>query len=88
MVHTGTEHSAAIASHTLSDPRLLRTALDEGCTVIAAHAGMANTFDLPEHDFFPHLFPPEVFSRTSTLLNTHFELRSPIGRDHARGTTG
>jgi uncharacterized protein len=55
MVHTGTEHSAAIVSHTLSDPRLLRTALDQGCTVIAAHAGMANTFDRPEHDFFPHL---------------------------------
>jgi uncharacterized protein len=55
MVHTGTEHSAAIVSNTLSDPQLLRLALDEGCTVIAAHAGMSNAFDPPEEDFYPHL---------------------------------
>jgi predicted TIM-barrel fold metal-dependent hydrolase len=55
MVHTGTEHSAAIVSNTLSDPALLRTALDEGCTVIAAHAGMSNVFDPPDEDYFPHL---------------------------------
>jgi hypothetical protein len=39
MVHTGAEHSAPIASKTLGDPRFLQLALDEGCTVIAAHAG-------------------------------------------------
>jgi hypothetical protein len=30
MVHTGTEHSAAIVSNALSEPYLLRLALDEG----------------------------------------------------------
>ncbi|MBL9126824.1 MAG: amidohydrolase family protein, partial [Verrucomicrobiales bacterium] len=39
MVHTGSEHSAPISSPTLGDPRLVQLALDEGCTVIAAHAG-------------------------------------------------
>jgi predicted TIM-barrel fold metal-dependent hydrolase len=55
MVHTGAEHAAEVVSHTLSDPRLLELALEEGCTVVAAHAGMANPFDPPEHNFYPYL---------------------------------
>lgn len=52
MVHTGTEHSAEIVGQEVCDPRRLATALEEGCTVIAGHAGFGAFFD-PE-DFFPH----------------------------------
>lgn len=74
MVHTGTEHSAAIVSNTLSDPYLLRLALDEGCTVIAAHAGMSNTFDRPDEDFFPRLQAmmreyPRLYCDTAVLAS-------------------
>jgi predicted TIM-barrel fold metal-dependent hydrolase len=74
MVHTGTEHSAAIVSNTLSDPYLLRLALDEGCTVIAAHAGMSNAFDSPADDFFPHLQTmmreyPRLYCDTAVLAS-------------------
>ncbi|MCC7375195.1 MAG: amidohydrolase family protein [Verrucomicrobiales bacterium] len=55
MVHTGSEHSAPISSPTLGDPRLVRLALEEGCTVIAAHAGTKGFFDPPDEDHFGHL---------------------------------
>jgi len=55
MVHTGAEHSAPIAASTLGDPRLLELALEEGCTVIAAHAGTKAFFDPPAEDHFPEL---------------------------------
>ncbi len=53
MVHTGAEHSAPIASASLGDPRFLELALDEGCVVIAAHAGTKSFFDPPAEDHFP-----------------------------------
>ena len=53
MVHTGTEHSAAIVGNDYSKPKRLVTPLEEGCTVVAAHAGMSAFFD--EEDFFPKL---------------------------------
>ncbi len=55
MVHTGTEHSAPIVGDEFSDPERLVPALEEGCTVIAAHSGMANFFDRMDLDFFPNL---------------------------------
>ena len=39
MVHTGTEHASEVACRPCSDPSRLLPALEEGCTVIAAHAG-------------------------------------------------
>jgi predicted TIM-barrel fold metal-dependent hydrolase len=53
MVHTGTEHAAEITGHEHCDPAKLTLALDEGCTVVAAHSGMGNSFD--KEDFFPSL---------------------------------
>lgn len=55
MFHTGGEHSAPIASSTLGDPRLLEMALDEGCAVIASHAGTKAFFEPPQEDHFPDL---------------------------------
>ena len=51
MVHTGAEHAADIVGLENCDPQRLRLALDEGCTVIASHAGMGAFFD--REDFFP-----------------------------------
>ena len=53
IVHTGAEHSSPAVSHQFSGPAKLETALQEGCTVIAAHAGMGAFFDA--EDFFPEL---------------------------------
>ena len=53
MVHTGAEHSAEIVGNDYSDPQRLKPALDEGCRVVACHAGMSAFFD--KEDFFPHL---------------------------------
>lgn len=39
MVHTGHEHAAQVVGLHNCDPIKLRLALEEGCTVIAAHAG-------------------------------------------------
>jgi hypothetical protein len=74
MVHTGAEHSAPIASKTLSDPRLLQLALDEGCTVIAAHAGTRAFFDPPAEDHFPDLVSlaasyPRLYADTAVLAS-------------------
>lgn len=53
MVHTGTEHASAVVGHEFSRPSRLVPALQEGCTVLAAHAGMGSFFDA--EDFFPEL---------------------------------
>lgn len=53
IVHTGTEHGSAVVGHEFSRPLRLAPALEEGCTVLAAHSGMSAFFD-PE-DFFPEL---------------------------------
>ena len=45
MIHTGSEHAAATSDARLTDPDRLRPALDEGCTVIAAHAAMGSFLD-------------------------------------------
>lgn len=72
MVHTGAEHSAPIASKTLGDPRLLALALEEGCTVIAAHAGTRAFFNPPAEDHFPDFVAlttrhPRLFADTAVL---------------------
>lgn len=72
MVHTGTEHSAPIASQTLGDPRLLRLALEEGCTVIAAHSGTRAFFNPPDEDHFADLVAltaqhPRLYADTAVL---------------------
>ena len=45
MVHTGSEHSSEVTDDTLSDPARLLPALEEGCTVVAAHSGMGSFLD-------------------------------------------
>jgi predicted TIM-barrel fold metal-dependent hydrolase len=70
MVHTGTEHSAEIVGHDYSQPQRLVIALEEGCTVVAAHSGMSAFFDREE--FFPQLVAlvrrlPNLYCDTAVL---------------------
>lgn len=72
MVHTGAEHSAPIASKTLGDPRFLELALEEGCTVIAAHTGTRAFFNPPVEDHFPDFVAlatkhPRLYGDTAVL---------------------
>ena len=76
MVHTGSEHAAAITTGSLSDPARLRPALDEGCTVVAAHAGMGTFLDARPFatEMFRNLVAlaaryPRLFCDTSVLTS-------------------
>ena len=69
-VHTGPEHQAEITSTQHCSPARLQLALEQGCTVIAAHSGMSNFFD-PE-DFFADLLAmvrrhPRLWCETAVL---------------------
>ncbi|HAB14893.1 MAG TPA: amidohydrolase family protein [Verrucomicrobiota bacterium] len=72
--HTGAEHSAPIASSSLGDPRLLELALEEGCTVIAAHAGTKAFFEPPAEEHFQQLTAmmdahPKLYADTAVLAS-------------------
>lgn len=45
MVHTGSEHASEVTDAALTDPAGLLPALEEGCTVVAAHSGMGSFLD-------------------------------------------
>ena len=55
MVHTGMEPAPGVVGHEFSDPARLAPALEEGCTVVAAHAGTGGFFD-PKDDY-QHFLP-------------------------------
>ena len=48
LVHTGHEHSAPVLDKNLAAPRRLELALDQGCTVVACHAGTGWITDAPD----------------------------------------
>jgi hypothetical protein len=48
LVHTGHEHSAPVIDKDLAGPRRLEFALDQGCTIVACHAGTGWTTDTPD----------------------------------------
>ncbi len=75
MVHTGAEHGSPIVGDDYSDPQRLVPALQEGCTVIAAHAGMGTFLD--SVDFFPALVEliqdyPRLYCDSSVLAATSY----------------
>jgi predicted TIM-barrel fold metal-dependent hydrolase len=45
IVHTGSEHASDVTNPALGDPARLLLALEEGCTVVAAHTGMGSFLD-------------------------------------------
>jgi predicted TIM-barrel fold metal-dependent hydrolase len=72
MVHTGTEKAAATVGDELSRADRLVLALEEGCTVIAAHSCMSSFFE--KEDFFPGLVEtvrrhPRLYCDTSNLAS-------------------
>jgi hypothetical protein len=48
LVHTGHEHSAPVIDKHLAAPRRLELTLDQGCTVVACHAGTGWITDSPD----------------------------------------
>lgn len=48
LVHTGHEHSAPVIDADLASPRRLELALDQGCTLVACHAGTGWPTDKPD----------------------------------------
>jgi predicted TIM-barrel fold metal-dependent hydrolase len=76
MVHTGSEHASEVTDHTLIDPAHLLPALDEGCPVIAAHAGMGSFLDgeVFREDYFLSLVElidrfPNLYLDTAVLAS-------------------
>jgi hypothetical protein len=48
LIHTGHEHSAPVIDRHLAGPRRLEFALDQGCTIVACHAGTGWATDTPD----------------------------------------
>ena len=76
MVHTGSEHASEVTDPALTDPAHLLPALEEGCTVVAAHSGMGSFLDrVPfRDDFFRHLVDlaarfPKLYCDTAVLAS-------------------
>ncbi|HUG81992.1 MAG TPA: amidohydrolase family protein [Bryobacterales bacterium] len=72
MVHTGMEHAAETVGDSYSNPTRLAAALEEGCTVVAAHTGTAAFFD--KESFFPHMISmldrfPRLYYDTSIMAS-------------------
>ncbi len=71
MVHTGHEHSAPVIDKDLADPARLELALDQGCTVVACHAGSGWESDKPDQlpSFLALLkrYPKHLWGDTAVL---------------------
>jgi predicted TIM-barrel fold metal-dependent hydrolase len=70
LVHTGDEYALFVAGQELGDPRRLQAPLEEGVTVIAAHAATLGERDgRSNFDHLVNLFPrwPNLFADTSAL---------------------
>ncbi len=71
LVHTGHEHSAPVIDKNLAAPHRLELALEQGCTVVACHAGTGWITDLPDQlpEFVSMLkrFPENLWGDTAVL---------------------
>lgn len=70
LVHTGHEHSAPVIDKSLAAPRRLELALDQGCSVVACHAGTGWITDAPDQlpEFLSLLKRyPKLWGDTSVL---------------------
>ncbi len=82
--HTGYEHALPSISDDYGDPRRLIPALEEGCTVIAAHCAAAGTFHAVEYfDHFTGMLPryPRLYGDISGFA-------SPIRRTYVEPMLG
>ncbi|MBN2341745.1 MAG: amidohydrolase family protein [Deltaproteobacteria bacterium] len=72
LLHGGFEHTIPVSNQSFGDPARFRLALDEGCTVIVAHAGSAGLIHLHETmGAFLRLLRdyPNCYGDTSALTN-------------------
>lgn len=72
LVHTGGEHTVPIVNAKFADPRLLRTPLECGVTVIAAHCGTSSgTFDRDYFDDWTAMLRefPNLYGDISALVS-------------------
>jgi predicted TIM-barrel fold metal-dependent hydrolase len=76
MVHTGSEHASEVTDPALTDPARLLPALEEGCTVVAAHSGMGSFLDREpfREDFLRNLVAltarfPKLYCDTAVLAS-------------------
>lgn len=88
--HTGSEHSFTRADDALCDPERLRLALEQGVTVIAAHAATTGRYEgEPTLDRLARLARqyPNLYADVSSLtqLNKHTHLRRVLARPELRG---
>jgi len=72
VIHTGHEHSAPIHGQSLAHPARIVPALEEGATVVAAHAGTCAIYDA--QDFYPSFRAllekwPTLYADTAILGN-------------------
>jgi uncharacterized protein len=89
LVHTGHEHSAPVLDKELANPRRLELALDQGCTIVACHAGTGWTTDVPDQlpDFlkmlkrYPNLWgDTAVLGSAGRVRDFHRLLEEPLAR--------
>ncbi len=73
--HTGYEHTLGVSNQRLGDPFRLRTALDEGVTVIAAHSGTGN-WGSRKLRWLPGI--KETFNEFVVLVNDYSNLYGDI----------
>jgi predicted TIM-barrel fold metal-dependent hydrolase len=72
VIHTGHEHSTPILGQDLGHPSRIEPALEEGATVVAAHAGSCAVYDA--QDFYPAFRAllekwPNLYADTAILGN-------------------
>lgn len=90
LTHTGTEHSFTQSDDRLCDPERLRLALDQGVTVIAAHAATKGRYQgKPAIERLAALMKqyPNLYADTSSLtqINKHSDLLKVLRRPEFRG---
>lgn len=90
LTHTGSEHSFTSAEDALCDPARLRLPLQQGVTVIAAHAATTGKYEgEPSIDRLARLMRefPNCYADISSLtqINKHNDLGAVLGRDEFRG---
>ena len=72
LAHTGGEHTVPIVNAKFADPRLLRTPLECGVTVIAAHCGTSSgLFDRDYFDDWAAMLPdfPSLYGDISAMVS-------------------
>jgi hypothetical protein len=90
LTHTGTEHSFTQSDDSLCDPERLRLALEQGVTVIAAHAATKGRYEgKPAIERLAALMKayPNLYADTSSLtqINKHSDLLKVLRRPEFRG---